>query len=491
VITGDAVGRIQRSPDIPSYEDVVSWAEGVYEEAVETGEEAAEWGIETAESAVETIGEAGDWLTSAAGEAALDLANALAALYGGSVVISGGCLIITIPSIPLFDSFQETLGETPPYPRYIPIVFPTPIGGLPVLGTFGLLFYAQASLEAAVGPGELRGIRVEICPFSGRYLGTAQLYVAAAIGPRVTLFGGLAAAAGTIIPIEPPIPVIAWIQGGLRGTGTGWLIGAVQDTVTVTYSGGSLTFDNVTDLMGGVLLQGDLDFFAALRLYDYIICQYVHPIAHWQLGQGWQLTIPIHASLGGGGGATGGIGPITHGPIPIEDIETAIGPLPAGWHCMGWDEIKKMLCTIGILPPEMCKEKEPAPHLPAPPGPSPHLPAPPGPMPPTPLPPGPSPPGYAPPGARLEPPGDCTRERWRALQDEVDRRCKTLPFSCREGESCAETKSKMRRAEKCAQARERINKECFRGGDPEHRRQAKNARTAQKRCRKLIKKNCR
>ena len=313
---------------------------------------------DVASAAAGAVGEAVDWLATTAGQAALDAANALAGLFGGSVVIRGGCLIVTIPEIPLFPSFQKTLGETPPYGFFIPIIAGgTMVGPIPLAGTFGILGYAQGSIEGAIGPGMVRGIRVEICPFSGRYMATGQLYAAAAIAPRLTLFGGLAAAAGTIIPFDPPIPVIVILQGGLRGTGTGWFIGAIQDTVTLAYSGGTLSFDNVTDLMGGVLLQGDVDLFAALRLYEKIICQYVYPLGHWETGAAWKLTIPIHAGLSGSGG-TGGVGPITFGPMPIQDIVTAIQPLATGLDCLSWEEIKQFLCENGVLPPELCQEEE-------------------------------------------------------------------------------------------------------------------------------------
>lgn len=330
-IMPDGTKEVQRFPDTPSRDEGASGAEGVI-----------------------------NWITTTVGQATVEGANALAKLYGGSVALRGACLVITIPEIPIFPSFQKTLGETPPAGFFIPLLEGgIMVGPIPVVGMFGILGYAQGSAEAAVGPGVLRGIRVEICPFSGRYLGTAQLYAAAAIAPRLTLFGGLFAAAGTVIPIEPPIPVIVIIQGGLRGTGTGWFIGAVQDTVTLLYSGGRLSFSNVTELIGGVLLQGDVDLFGALRLYEKIICQYVYPLKHWETGKAWKLTIPIRTTLGGGRSGTGVVGPITWGPMPIKDIETAIRPLPTGWSCLGWAEIKQFLCDKKILPPELCKKEEP------------------------------------------------------------------------------------------------------------------------------------
>src|SRR5262249_10166508 len=215
----------------------------------------------------------------------------------------------------------------------------------------------QVSLEAAVGPGVVRNIRFELCPFSRQALATAQLYAAAALGPRLTLFGGVFGAVGTFIPFEPPVPLIIIAQGGLRGTGTAWGIGAVEDTLQVEYRSGTLHFNNVTQLMAGYLLQADLDFFAALRLYEKIICQYVHPIKHWETGRAGKLTIPVNFSYGSGGGS-GGVGPITWGPMPIGDIETAIRPLLAGWNCLSWAEIKRFLCENKILPPFLCEDEE-------------------------------------------------------------------------------------------------------------------------------------
>lgn len=354
--SGLAQGAVDTASETASaVGDAASAAAGAVSDAASAAAGAVS---DAASAAAGAAGEAVDWLATTAGQAALDGANALAGLFGGAVVIRGGCLIVTIPEIPLFPSFQKTLGETPEYGFFIPIIAGgTMVGPIPLAGTFGILGYAQGSIEAAIGPGMIRGIRVEICPFAGRVLATGQLYAAAAIGPRLTLFGGLAAAAGTIIPFDPPIPVIVILQGGLRGRGTAWFIGAIQDTVTLAYSAGTLSFDNVTDLMGGVLLQGDVDLFAALRLYTKIICQYVYPLGYWETGAAWKLSIPIHAGLSGSGG-TGGVGPITFGPMPIQDIVTAIQPLATGLNCLSWEEIKQFLCENGILPPELCQEEE-------------------------------------------------------------------------------------------------------------------------------------
>jgi hypothetical protein len=121
-----------------------------------------------------------------------------------------------------------------------------------------------------------------------------------------------------------------------------------------------VSFSNTTDFLAGVLLQGDLDLYAALRLYHKIICDYAYRLGHWEAGDVWKLTIPISAGLGVGGGS-GSIGPITWSRIPVHSIATAIRPPTTGLNCLSWDEIKRFLCDNGILPPSQCAPSGPAP----------------------------------------------------------------------------------------------------------------------------------
>ncbi|HEV7590721.1 MAG TPA: DUF4157 domain-containing protein [Longimicrobium sp.] len=349
--------------DWPSWDDIEQGASDAWDSAVSTGGEALAWAGETASDAWDAASEAVSWLATEAGELALAGANALVGLWGGSVTIRGGCLVVSIPSITLFPSFQKTLGETPPVGFFVPLIEGgAMIGPIPIAGMAGFMAYAQASIEAAVGPGELRNISFSVCPFATTASATAQLYAAAALAPRITLFGGAFAAAGTVIPFDPPIPIIAIIQAGLRGTGTGWMIGAIRDTVTLAYASGRLSFSNLTTLQAGVLLQGDLDFFAAVRLYDKIVCQYVYPLLHWEGGRAWELNIPLHAGIGRGG-ASGGVGPITHGPIPVSSIETVIRGLPRGLNCLSWQEVKRFLCDRGVIPKRYCDDEPGGAHV--------------------------------------------------------------------------------------------------------------------------------
>jgi hypothetical protein len=364
-------GGLAQRLEFPSWEDVEDAAGAAYDTVADTAEgvgeavvEGAEWVGEQAGEALDAAGDAANWVLSAAGQAAMAGVEALVGMFGGSITVSGTCIVVTIPSIPLFPSFQTTLGQTPVYPYYLPFLAGAgAIGPVPIAGSLGFLATIQGSIEAAVGPGEIRGINLTVCPLSGSATATGQLYAAAAIGPRLTMFGGLAGGVGALLPFTPPIPVIVIAQGGLRGIVTGWGVGAIQDTVTLGYSiGGGLTFNNVTELMAGVLIQGDLDLYAALRLYDKVICDYAYRLGHWETGAAYQLTIPIHAGLSGAGG-TGGVGPITHGPMPIGSIVTAIMPPPVGLNCMSWQQIKKFLCDNGIIPEEYCADDDADPEV--------------------------------------------------------------------------------------------------------------------------------
>jgi hypothetical protein len=316
--------------------------------------------VGSAGRAVDTVrgaaGEAADWLATTAGESALAAADALAGVWGGSVTVRGGCLVVDIPSIPLFPDTEKTLAATPPIGFFVPFAPPAGVmlGPIPLVGMAGLLGYVQGSVEGVIGPAQVRGIQIRICPFRPSSA-TGEIYAAAAIGLRLNAFGGVFGALGTAIPTTPPIPVVVIAQGGLLATGTGWLIGAARSTAALTYSAGTLSLANTVKLAVGGLLTGDIALFAALRLYDKIICQYRHPLGHWVGGRAWEARLPMRASLSRRG-LTGSVGPLSHGPLPIQDLEIAIHPLLEGWSCLSWEEIERFLCENGYIPPEWCDD---------------------------------------------------------------------------------------------------------------------------------------
>jgi RHS repeat-associated protein len=81
-----------------------------------------------------------------------------------------------------------------------------------------------------------------------------------------------------------------------------------------------------------------------------------------------------------------------------------------------------------------------------------------------------------------DPPGDCTKERHRELQDQVDHFC-NQPHSCDNltlGWGDLILRSEI--AKNCGDARTIINVECFRGGNKNHRDQRGNAYRAYGKC---------
>jgi len=84
----------------------------------------------------------------------------------------------------------------------------------------------------------------------------------------------------------------------------------------------------------------------------------------------------------------------------------------------------------------------------------------------------------------------CTNEVADQLQEEVDKQCKELPRACSETDDCRTLRRNWFRNERCARARERINEECFGGGDPGHREAAAAARRAEENCRELYRRKC-
>ena len=87
------------------------------------------------------------------------------------------------------------------------------------------------------------------------------------------------------------------------------------------------------------------------------------------------------------------------------------------------------------------------------------------------------------------PPG-CTPDKCRDLQKEVKRLC-DQKRACTEKPqmSCKVAKTYVDRNNACANARRKINNECFKGGDSGHRKAENNARQAAAKCRDIIRKN--
>lgn len=93
--------------------------------------------------------------------------------------------------------------------------------------------------------------------------------------------------------------------------------------------------------------------------------------------------------------------------------------------------------------------------------------------------------------AQLKPPGDCTAELHRAMQDRVNAACKSAPMSCKGNQSCDELRVNWYRLQDCARARFDINQRCFRGGDAGHLKALEDIINGKNICESLLaQKNC-
>ena len=92
------------------------------------------------------------------------------------------------------------------------------------------------------------------------------------------------------------------------------------------------------------------------------------------------------------------------------------------------------------------------------------------------------------PGDGMEPPGDCTPERYEALRGLVNKWCKNAVRSCvPQCLSMSELKQRLRNGQYCARARKLLMDECFRGGDKTHRDELGRAWDTVNYCRERIK----
>lgn len=63
---------------------------------------------------------------------------------------------------------------------------------------------------------------------------------------------------------------------------------------------------------------------------------------------------------------------------------------------------------------------------------------------------------------KMEPPGDCTKEKHRALQEAVDKACKRQKMRCTQDQDCMTLETNLMYFEDCILARRAIMDQCFR-----------------------------
>ena len=86
-------------------------------------------------------------------------------------------------------------------------------------------------------------------------------------------------------------------------------------------------------------------------------------------------------------------------------------------------------------------------------------------------------------GIPLRPPGRCTEARHRALQAPVHPLCDDVTRTCDGLTGCHSISQRILRNSLCIDARARVNRECFDGGNRDHRKVEYDARRTAQRCR--------
>jgi hypothetical protein len=87
----------------------------------------------------------------------------------------------------------------------------------------------------------------------------------------------------------------------------------------------------------------------------------------------------------------------------------------------------------------------------------------------------------------LKAPGDCTQARHKELQDDVETAC-NRGRKCLQPDSCKVIKNKINLFNECIDAREAINRECFRGGNAGHKKAINDNVGGRDKCEEILKK---
>lgn len=203
-------------------------------------------------------------LGSALGSAHTGVGSAVSGLLGSS---GAGSLSVTIPisDIHLFDelSIDEEIDsfKTPDFPLAEEII------GDPEVGLFVILeLYARAEgslgLQASLGPGTLRDIRVDLDFASGVYRGSAELNVPAT-GLIVFDLTGTLGIKGDLEGVY----TLGRFEGGLEIEGSAGLLADLSIRPSITYNGG-LSFSTTATLDACEELAIQLNAFIRARLLE-------------------------------------------------------------------------------------------------------------------------------------------------------------------------------------------------------------------------------
>jgi hypothetical protein len=310
--------------------------------------------VDAAEAAInQSVGSA----AAAVGSFALDQANALARLFGGSVRIVGTALVIDLPAVPLFRSWSGTVSVLQIdrlIPKFIPLLpIGFAVGPLAVEGALAIRF-GNPTMNAGLGPAWLRNVTITLDPIKRSASGSGEIYVGGAVSESVEAALEVALAAEGVLPTEPPIPIIGTIEVGARAILRGIGKGAVQNQVIVSYTDGSIAVDADLGLKLGALIELDTEIFLEAVVEGEDICKLIWPLSSHRLAENAeQFNLPVKLGYNRGLPSIS-FGEIESKPIPVDSIQTYLLDNRPPDQCLGIEQILQRLCKIGKLPPSVC-----------------------------------------------------------------------------------------------------------------------------------------
>ncbi len=357
-----------------SLDEFISDAEAVGSSAVETASDALDTVSDTAVAVGETVVEAGqtavdagaaaiEWLATTAGQAALEAAQELVAMLGGSISISASGLVVTLPAFPVCDQHPIVV-PGPELSNRIPLL----AGALPITPELILVGMIDADLSLSsllnllLGPCLLGPITIVIDPLSSYYDISGQFSAQAAFNLLATAAQILAANASLIVLLPGgaiAVPLIG-LEAGLQETLTAVGSGLLTVPAALTYSAGtiSLAINPRLDLLGS------LDFMAAaaarLLLLGNEVCSLTWPFFRYTLDAGATLGVDLGLTYDPSTGLSTSVSGVASG-FALDTITSGFFSFYPQVDCEGIEPLLRLLCVSGLIPPSPCVGAGPAP----------------------------------------------------------------------------------------------------------------------------------
>jgi hypothetical protein len=258
-----------------------------------------------------------------------DRATALARALAGSVSLSGSKIVVEAPTLSVCPTLPISF-NLPQLSTNVPLFS----GALPITSTI----FAQGtavlhagftpSVDITAGPCLLRGLRIEIDPFSGVMHASANLDVDAAVSlveqAQAGLRGDIALLA--IIPAAIPIVLrapVAALEAGFAGIGAGGAGTSIRLFGSFSYANGQLSLVAAGNQVIAIDVGFGLAGYGAIELAGVDVCNLYWPLVAWQDGFLVEMSFSAAANVGVGGA----FATLTIRPPVVTGIDT--GPLPA------------------------------------------------------------------------------------------------------------------------------------------------------------------